>query len=80
MVTFYNQEQTIKQTSFIEDLPRIRKDTIEKGAKIVEKSGTGWDYQTLREEFSVSLMNGFSPENVNGAFINFVKKKVTTTP
>lgn len=63
-----------------QNLPTISPDTIRKGAALVEKAGTGWDYQAIRSQFTEQLMNGFAPESVNGAFINFVKKKVATRP
>ena len=63
-----------------DELPTIKTETIEKGARIVEKANTGWDYGTIREEFSLQLINGFKPDRVDGAFINFVKKKVSKSP
>ena len=58
------------------EIPGLKRKTVEQGAKIVEEAGTGWDYYKLREEFTMSLMKGFKPDKVDGAFINFVKKKV----
>ena len=62
------------------DTPGLKWETIEKGAEIVEQAKTGWDYQTIREEFQMQLIKGFKPNKVDGAFINFVKKKVATSP
>lgn len=64
----------------IDDLPLIREETIRKGAKIVAEAGTGWDYQELRSQFTQQLMGGFKPEKPEGAFINFIKKKVQHPP
>ena len=61
----------------IDDLPSITLETLVRGREIVEKAGTNWDYQEIRKQFSHQLSNGFQPENVNGAFIGFVKKKVS---
>lgn len=64
----------------MDDIPTIRKETIAKGTKIVEAAGTGWDYNEIRSQFTQQLMRGFAPDQVDGAFINFVKKKVITSP
>lgn len=64
----------------LEDMPIIRPDTIAKGQRIVENAGTGWDYSEIRSQFTQQLMGGFKPDNVNGAFIAFVKKKVAQRP
>jgi len=83
MVTFINRnaaEDTQEILSF-DDIPTISKQAINTAARIVENAGTGWDFQYLHQEFTQSIISGaFKPENVNGAFINFVKKKVATVP
>ena len=65
-----------KEIVGISDLPTINQETIEKGRHIVEESGTGIDFHEIHTQFSQSLLSGFKPDNVNGAFINFVKKKL----
>ena len=64
----------------LDDLPTIKRETIEKGARIVEQAGTGWDYQEIRQQFTLQLQGGFRPQKPDGAFINFVKKKVAERP
>lgn len=64
----------------LDDLPTISPATIEKAKAIVEEAGTGWDYYELHKQFSHQLVKGFKPDNVDGAFVNFVKMKVATTP
>jgi plasmid replication initiation protein len=64
----------------LDDVPPISPATIRRGAAIVEDAGTGWDYYAIREQFTEQLMDGFKPDNVNAAFIGFVKKKVATRP
>lgn len=64
----------------LDNMPRIRPATIEKARRIVQEAGTGWDFYAIREEFTLSLMNGFTPDNVDGAFIGFVKKKAAQRP
>ena len=64
----------------LEDIPTIHAETLRRGAELVEKSGTGWEYRAIREQFTGQLIGGFTPENVDAAFIGFVKKKVATRP
>jgi hypothetical protein len=72
------REQIIEGTP--QDLPILLPATIRKGAELVEKAATGWSYQEIRTQFTQELLNGFQPEKVDGAFLNFVKKKIKTTP
>lgn len=55
-------------------------ETLERARQLVVAAGTGWDFNFLQQDFAVSLIGGFAPENVNGAFISFVKKKVVAKP
>ena len=64
----------------LDDLPRIKPETIAKGERITRQAGTGWDYQAIRSQFTQQLMNGFNPTSPDGAFIEFVKKKVKEAP
>ncbi len=64
----------------LDDLPTLKRETIEKGARIVEKAGTGWDYSEIRQQFTLQLQGGFKPKSADGAYINFVKKKVSERP
>jgi plasmid replication initiation protein len=61
-------------------LPTLSPNTIRKGAELVEKAGTGWNYQEIRNQFTQELLNGFQPAKVDGAFLNFVKKKIKYVP
>ena len=71
--------QKRKEFVAIDNLPTISRETIEKGRRIVEKSDSGKGFNEIHAQFSKSLMEGFKPDNANGAFINFVKKKVGET-
>jgi plasmid replication initiation protein len=64
----------------IDDLSYISPQTIERGRKITQEAGTGWDYNAIRAQFTQQLMDGFKPDNVSAAFIGFVKKKVENLP
>ena len=76
-VTFYYQHTHDEQSSLpFDNLPNISQKTLITAARIVEEADTGWDFNTLHSEFTESLVSGsFKPNNANGAFINFVKKK-----
>lgn len=81
-VTFSNRLSSPKEPLLpgLEGLPHIKRQTIERGRKLVEQSGSGWDYDALREQFTGSLINGFKPRNADGAFIQFIKKKIQERP
>lgn len=64
----------------IDELPKINAATIKKARDIVKNADTGWDFQEVHRQFCHEIIKGFQPENVNGAFINFVKKKVADRP
>jgi len=89
VVTFTNRFHTLKKQlpgqgalpGFEEDcLPQIKPQALQYGAKLVQEAGTGWDYNAIREQFTMQLQDGFRPHNVNAAFIGFVKKKVAQRP
>lgn len=61
-------------------IPYLRPETIDKGELLVLEAGTGWDYQEIRRQFTQQLMDGFKPDKADGAFIEFVKKKVRQKP
>jgi plasmid replication initiation protein len=82
-VTFTNRLAVPEQPALpgLEEIPRLARETLRRGAKIVEASGSGWDYEELRGQFTEQLVGGkFKPKNVDGAFINFLKKKVQARP
>ncbi|MEZ4991936.1 MAG: replication initiator protein A [Saprospiraceae bacterium] len=67
-----------KEFTSIDDLPRISPKVIEKARKIVEKTDSQMNFSEIHSQFSKSLVSGFKPDNADGAFINFVKKKIGT--
>ena len=79
VVTFRNRDEQKAQADLF-DMQAISADTIRKGAVLVQEAGTGWDYNEIRTQFTQQLMDGFKPKSTNGAFINFVKKKVVNQP
>jgi Replication initiator protein A len=81
-VTFLNRLSSPHEPLLpgLDDLPHIKRQTIERGRKLVEQSGSGWDFYALHEQFSQSLIDGFKPKSVDGAFIAFLKKKMQERP
>jgi plasmid replication initiation protein len=81
-VTFSNRLRSPKEPLLpgLENLQHIKGQTIERGRKLVQQSGSGWDFYALREQFTQSLIDGFKPKNVDGAFIAFLKKKIQERP
>lgn len=69
-----------KELVNLNDLPRISQQAINTGRGLVERAGTGWSFDELHSQFSLSLLKGFKPEKVDGAFIAFVKKKILQPP
>jgi plasmid replication initiation protein len=54
--------------------------TIARARKIIEEAGTGWDFNAIVEQFANHMQKNGNPDNINGAFIGFVKKKVSQRP
>lgn len=80
MVTFTNRKP-VTELPLFDDIPRIYPETLEKARRIVEEAGTGLDFSALHTQFSEQIASGkFKPDKVNGAFINFIKKKVQQQP
>lgn len=80
-VIFSQKQDVSNQQGFaFDDMPSISPKTLTKARKIATEANTGWDFNALHEQYTQSLLNGFKPENADGAFINFVKKKVASAP
>ena len=87
VVTFTNQEKAQRDMSIflLPDstqslLETIKPATIEKAASIVDRAGTGWDFNAIIEEFAQFLTKKGQPEKLDAAFIGFVKKKSAQNP
>lgn len=59
-----------------ENTPRIKPATIERARNLTREAGTGWDFYVLQEQFTIELQKGFKPKSVDGAFMEFIKKKI----
>ncbi len=43
-------------------------------------AGTGWDVYAIQGQFLAYARNKGKPEDIDAAFIGFVKKKISTSP
>jgi Plasmid encoded RepA protein len=54
--------------------------TLERAKSLVEGAGTGWCFDALQKQFYLYARQRGIPKNPNGAFIGFVKRKITKRP
>lgn len=54
--------------------------TIEKAKEIVYEAGTGWDIYAIEEQFREYIKTKEEPNDINAAFLGFVRKKVEYRP
>lgn len=59
---------------------RISTTFMEKANKIVIKAGTGWDTYAIEKQFYEYMKKVGQPDNLDAAFLGFVKKKVVNKP
>ena len=60
--------------------PKVPMQALEEGKALVLKAGTGWDLYAIEQEFYEHMRKNGLPNNLHGAFIGFVKKKVLRCP
>ena len=54
--------------------------TIEKAKQIIMTAGTGWDIYVIEQQFNEFTRKKGTPDNLEAAFLGFVRKKVTKRP
>lgn len=59
---------------------KINTSTFEEAKKIVLKAGTGWDLYVIEQQFYEYTTKKGLPENLEKAFLGFVKNKVANPP
>ena len=64
----------------VSPLEKLKGETVARARKMTHEAGTGWDFHALTMEFANYLAKKGMPDNINGAFIGFVKKKVAIRP
>lgn len=77
----YTPDDKTKSRSLMDEItpentPRIKPATIERARNLTREAGTGWDFYALQEQFTIELQKGFEPTSVDGAFMEFIKKKI----
>jgi len=77
----FSQKHSVSEQEELsfDDMPHISPRTLTKARQLVINAGTGWDFNALHEQFTESVLSGFRPDKADGAFINFVKKKISTS-
>jgi len=63
-----------------ENIQRITPSVFEKAQQIVQNSGNRWDIYAIEQQFYDYMRKKGEPNNLSGAFLGFVKKKVSTLP
>ncbi len=76
IVRFYPRREMVS----LDELPSISQTAIQRGRALVETSNSSWDFTEIHAQFSHQLLKGFRPDYVDGAFVNFVKKKIQKLP
>lgn len=71
--TFDNFPPISKETQ--ELLKALKPATLDKAYSIVDRAGTGWDFNVIVQEFAEFITKKGTPKNINAAFMGFVKKK-----
>jgi hypothetical protein len=56
---------------------KISSSALERGRLITQEAGTGWDFYYLVQAFETFALQKGTPNNIDGAFIGFIKKKVS---
>jgi len=75
MVTKKNMDNQIISKS-----SRLSPSIFEAAKKIALKSGTGWDIYAIEQQFYDFIKKKGNPENLDSAFLGFVRKKVSKPP
>ena len=54
--------------------------TLDKAKELTVRAGTGWDFYVLQEQFFDFVKRKGEPDNMEGAFLGFIKKKISKSP
>ena len=68
------------QVTSKEHIAKVSLGALEKAKGLVMAARTGWDIYAIEHQFYVFMKKKGNPENIDGAFIGFVKKKVARSP
>lgn len=59
---------------------KISVKALEKAKEMTLKAPSGWDFYVIEKQFYEFMKTKGAPDNIDGAFIGFVKKKIATPP
>jgi hypothetical protein len=81
-LTFINRNnKKLEKPKFdLDKLPRLKRETTEYAKKLVLEARTGWDFYAIQEQFTEFMIKDGNPDNIDGAFIGFVKHKIIKSP
>jgi len=77
------RERQEKQLTFDGDIKptqRLSSKTLEKAKELTLAAKTGWDFYVIEQQFYDFIKTKNTPDNLDGAFIGFVKKKIAKKP
>lgn len=74
------QEQQLSFDGSTETPKKIGQKTLEKAKDMTLKAQTGWDFYVIEQQFYDFIKTNGTPDNLDGAFIGFVKKKIAKSP
>ena len=74
------QQQQLSFDGSIETPRRISTETLEKAKKMTINARTGWDFYVIEKQFYDFIKTKGAPNDINRAFIGFVKKKIAAPP
>ena len=75
---FQQSQKKVEDQKF--ESHRVSPKSLELAKNLVSLSKTGWDVYVIEEEFYSFMKTKGVPDNIDGAFIGFVKKKVVKPP
>ena len=79
-----NQKEFEKSSKIIKEQKtachRVSPKSIETAKQLVVFANTGWDVYVIEEQFYSFMKSKGMPDNIDGAFIGFVKKKIVQPP
>jgi len=80
IVTFYRRNSDVLKIVDRNQFSQFKGETVERARQIIADAGTGWDFNAIVRQFAEHMEKNGNPENINGAFIGFVKKKAAQRP
>ena len=74
------KEEQMSLTGETQEPPKLSLKTLEKAKIMTVEARTGWDFYVIEQQFYEFIKAKGVPDNIDGAFIGFVKKKIAKSP